>query len=186
MRAQPFATCTPSPHPSVPRTSVHAAGCQKWGSEGWREVLKVSRGVRFGWAGAWRKSSVLLTRPGACPPLSSRTNPGPCSRHSGLTSGLEHDRPGRPQSVVTNRGLWPQFLYLVKVKVLPAQLCPTPFNPTDCIARQAPLSLGILQARILEWVAIPFSRGSSPPRDQSRVFCTAGRFFTFWAPREAP
>ena len=37
---------------------------------------------------------------------------------------------------------------------------------------------GILQARILEWVAIPFSRGSSRPRDQTRVCCIAGRLFT--------
>ena len=37
---------------------------------------------------------------------------------------------------------------------------------------------GILQARILEWVAIPFSSGSSQPRDQTRVSCLAGRFFT--------
>ena len=39
---------------------------------------------------------------------------------------------------------------------------------------------GILQARILEWVAIPFSRGSSWPRDWTRVSCIAGRFFTIW------
>ena len=37
---------------------------------------------------------------------------------------------------------------------------------------------GILQARTLEWVVIPFSRGSSQPRDQTRVSCIAGRFFT--------
>ena len=37
---------------------------------------------------------------------------------------------------------------------------------------------GVLQARILEWVAIPFSRRSSPPRDQTQVSCIAGRFFT--------
>ena len=43
---------------------------------------------------------------------------------------------------------------------------------------------GILQARILEWVAIPFSRGSSWPRDQTRVSCIAGRFFTVWTTRE--
>ena len=43
---------------------------------------------------------------------------------------------------------------------------------------------GILQA-ILEWVAVPFSRGSSWPRDQTWVFCIAGRFFTVWATREA-
>ena len=45
-------------------------------------------------------------------------------------------------------------------------------------ARQAPLSMGILQARILEWVAMPSSRGSSHPRDQTQVSCTAGKFFT--------
>ena len=45
---------------------------------------------------------------------------------------------------------------------------------------------GILQARILGWVAISFSRGLSWPRIQTRVSHTAGRFFTFWATREAP
>ena len=46
------------------------------------------------------------------------------------------------------------------------------------VARQAPLSMGILQARILEWVAMPFSSGSSPPRNQTGVSCIAGGFFT--------
>ena len=46
------------------------------------------------------------------------------------------------------------------------------------IACQAPLSMGILQARILEWVARPSSRGSSRPRDQTQVSCIAVRFFT--------
>ena len=49
----------------------------------------------------------------------------------------------------------------------------------------APLSMGLLQARILEWVAIFFSRGSSQPRDQTWVSCIAGRFFTNWAMKEA-
>ena len=44
--------------------------------------------------------------------------------------------------------------------------------------------LGILQVRILEWVAIPLARGSSQTRDQTLVSHTAGRFFTVWAPRE--
>ena len=44
---------------------------------------------------------------------------------------------------------------------------------------------GILEARILEWVAFPFSRVSSQPRDQNQVSCIAGRFFTSWATREA-
>ena len=42
----------------------------------------------------------------------------------------------------------------------------------------------ILQARILKWVAIPFSRGSSPPRDGAWVSCLAGRFFTIWLTRK--
>ena len=44
---------------------------------------------------------------------------------------------------------------------------------------------GILQARTLEWVAFPFSRGSSQPRHRTQVSPTAGRFFTSWATREA-
>ena len=44
----------------------------------------------------------------------------------------------------------------------------------------------ILQARILEWVAIPCSRVSSQPKDWIRVSCIAGRFFIIWATREAP
>ena len=44
---------------------------------------------------------------------------------------------------------------------------------------------GILQARILEWVAYPFSRGSPQPRDLTQVSRIAGRFFTSWATREA-
>ena len=44
---------------------------------------------------------------------------------------------------------------------------------------------GILQARLLEWVAIPFSRGSLQPWDRTQVSCIAGRFFTVLAIREA-
>ena len=46
------------------------------------------------------------------------------------------------------------------------------------VPRQTPLVYGISQARILAWVAISFSRGSSPPRDQTHVSCIAGGFFT--------
>ena len=61
----------------------------------------------------------------------------------------------------------------VKMKV--AQLCLTLCDPMDYTVH------GILQARILEWVAFPFSRGSSQPRDQTQVSCIAGRFFTAFA-----
>ena len=43
----------------------------------------------------------------------------------------------------------------------------------------------IFQDRILEWVAFPFSRAYSQPRDRTQVFCIAGGFFTSWATREA-
>ena len=72
----------------------------------------------------------------------------------------------------------------VKVKVLVAQLCPTPWDPMDCSPSGSSVH-GILQARILEWVAIPFSRGSSRPKGQTLVSWIAGRFFTIWATREA-
>ena len=69
-------------------------------------------------------------------------------------------------------------------RMLVAQLCPILCNSMD----YSPLGSsvhGILQARILEWVTISFSRGSSQLRDQTQ-FCIAGRFFTIWAFREAP
>ena len=53
-----------------------------------------------------------------------------------------------------------------------AQLCLTLCDPMDCIVH------GILQARILEWIAFPFSRRSSQPRDQTQVSRIADRFFT--------
>ena len=59
----------------------------------------------------------------------------------------------------------------------PVWLFVTPWT----IAYQAPLSMGILQAWILEWVAVPSSRGSSQASDQTQVSSTAGIFFTIWA-----
>ena len=53
-------------------------------------------------------------------------------------------------------------------------------DPTDCSPPGSSVH-GILQARTLEWVVVPFSWGSSQPRDQSRVSCTAGRRFAFFA-----
>ena len=64
-----------------------------------------------------------------------------------------------------------------KVKV--AQSCPTLCDPMDYTV------LGILQATILEWVAFPFSMGSSQPTDRTQVSWIAGGFLTSWATREA-
>ena len=57
-------------------------------------------------------------------------------------------------------------------------------NPMDCSAPGSSVH-GIFQARILEWVAISFSRGSSWPRDQTQVSYLAGRFFNIWSTRES-
>ena len=67
-------------------------------------------------------------------------------------------------------------LYL---KVQVTQLCPTLCDPMDYTVH------GILQARILEWVAFPFSRGLSQFRDQTQVSHIAERLFTSWTTREA-
>ena len=68
-------------------------------------------------------------------------------------------------------------LWFIEVKV--TQSYPTVCDPMDYTVH------GILQARILEQVAFPFSRGSSQPRDPTQVSCIAGGFFTNWAIREA-
>ena len=60
------------------------------------------------------------------------------------------------------------------------QLCPTLCNPMDCSLPDSSVH-GIFQARVLEWIAISSSRGSSQPRDQTQVSHIAGRFFTIWA-----
>ena len=75
--------------------------------------------------------------------------------------------------------LWHESVKNSYVKVKVAQLCPTLCNPIDYTVH------GILQVRILEWVAFSFSRGSSQLRDHTRVSCIAGGFFTNWAIREA-
>ena len=78
--------------------------------------------------------------------------------------------------------IWYDWFLPNKVKVLVPQSCPTLCNLGPSVHR-------ILQARILEWVAMPFSRGSSWPRDLSQVSRIASRFFfffTIWATWETP
>ena len=64
------------------------------------------------------------------------------------------------------------------------QSCPTFSDPVDCSLPSSSVH-GILQARILEWVAISFSRGSSWPRDRTWVSHIGGRCFNLWATSEA-
>ena len=69
---------------------------------------------------------------------------------------------------------------VVKVAQLWLTLC----NPIDCSLPGSSVH-GILQTRMLKWVAMPFSGGSSQPRDRTLVSCIAGRFFTVQVTREA-
>ena len=79
--------------------------------------------------------------------------------------------------VTVSRGFRWQRGQWVGVKVLVAQLCPTLCDLMDCSPPGSSVH-AILQARILEWVVISFSRKSSRPRDRTQVFRIAGRFFT--------
>ena len=79
---------------------------------------------------------------------------------------------------------FPVLHYLLCVCVVVAQSCLSPCNPMDCSLPGFSVR-GIFQARILQWVAISFSRGSSWPRDQTQASSIADRLFTIWATREA-
>ena len=76
------------------------------------------------------------------------------------------------------------YTYNEVEEVLVAQSCLTLYDTMDCSPQGSSLH-GILQARILEWVVISFSRGFSQPRDGTWVFHIAGRLFTIWTTREA-
>ena len=69
------------------------------------------------------------------------------------------------------------------VCVCVAQLRPTPCDPVDCSLPGSSIH-GILQARTLEWITIPFTWVSSQPRNRTWVSWIAGNFFTIWAIRE--
>ena len=76
-----------------------------------------------------------------------------------------------------------QSLFHLGTKSKVTQSCPTLCNPMDSSQPGSSVH-GIFQVRILEWVATSFSRGSSQPRNQIRVFHIVGRPFTIWATRE--
>ena len=72
-----------------------------------------------------------------------------------------------------------------KEKKVKSLSCVPLFATPWTVAYQAPLSMGFFQSRVLEWVAISFSRGSFQPRDRTQVSLIVGRSFTVWATREA-
>ena len=77
-----------------------------------------------------------------------------------------------------------QLFNMLSFSVLVTQSCPALCDPMD-YSPPGSSDHGILQARLLEWVVLPFSRGSSPPRDTTRVSPVVGGFFTIWATGEA-
>ena len=76
------------------------------------------------------------------------------------------------------------FVYLYMAIYLSARSSPTLCDPVDCIPPGSSVH-GILQARILDWVAMPSSRASLWHRNWTQVFFIGGRFFTLWATKEA-
>ena len=93
--------------------------------------------------------------------------------------------PAEPHSSLNSWSYMINWSYMMSIWLLSvqftsvAQSCPTLCDPMDYAFH------GILQARILEWVAFSFCRESSQPRDWTQVSHIAGRFFTHWATREA-
>ena len=79
---------------------------------------------------------------------------------------------------------WSLLFTMLCVCAKSLQSCTTLCSTMDCSLPCSSVH-GILQVRILEWVAMPSSRGSSQSRDGTQVSCIAGVFFTIWATREA-
>ena len=104
-----------------------------------------------------------------------------------LKTALNHmASKGCPPHTYTLSSLQPSLLnHYPILKMLAAQLCLTLCDSMDCSPPAFSVQ-GILQARIVEWVAILFSRVSCQSSDRTQVSCIAGRFFTIWATREAP
>ena len=112
-----------------------------------------------------------------CPPPGALPDPGikPTSLISPALAG---------RLLTTSATLSISVYMFMKVNVLVPQSCLTLCDSMDCNLLGSSVH-GILPAKILDRVAISFSEGSSHPKDQTRISCIAGRFFTIWATREA-
>ena len=126
----------------------------------WTVAHQASLSMDFSRQEYW--SGLSFLSPGDLP------DPGIKPRPPALQAdSLPSESPGKPS-------------WCLKVKVLVPQSCPTLCDPMDCSPPGFSIH-GIFQAWVLEWVAISFSRGSSRPRDWTRVSCIAGRHSNIWA-----
>ena len=121
---------------------------------------------------------VTVSRVSSPPGHSGRRKTPAISSHQ--TAATPYGEPQGTSGCEKHRTLAPDSLK-VKVKSLSRVWLS---SPMDCILPGSSVH-GIFQARVLEWVAVSFSRGSSQHRDQTQVSCNTGGFFTIWATREA-
>ena len=159
---------------SLPVSSVHGILQQEyWSVLPWfppGDLLNV--GIEP-WSPALQADSLLSEPPGK-PVIIHQM----LINYSCQNTEFESERPASYKyqfaSIIKDRCIW---INAMTLKVLAAQSCLTLCDSMDC---NPPGSLvhGILQARILEWISIPFSRGSSWPKDQTLVSCITGVFFT--------
>ena len=100
-----------------------------------------------------------------------------------LSNSKNCSEEGRGRARIWYIGVLQQRAGSLNIESEVAQSCLTLCDPIDYSLPSSSVH-GILQARIVEWVAFPFSRGSSWPRDWSRVYCIARRFFIVWVTRK--
>ena len=189
-----FLLLSQDPHTFFPHEAAHAVP-SPWSSLSFSSALFVFRvPAPSGFSAAVTHSSVFLRQ------LQDREESSPkCVPHTPMVSLVTVSRPGweagcADHHCLTSPKYWKPYWTFVGWRGLVcvllcmivllmgasslnhAQLFVTP----STTARQAPVSVGILQARIREWVAMPSSRGSFQPRDRTQVSRIAGGFFTVW------
>ena len=114
----------------------------------------------------------------------SQDQPGSVSRQSLCSQQMLFSHPLTPCYIILMFQDQINWGSIVSVSAESLQSCRTFCSPLKCSPPRSSVH-GILQARILEWVAISFSQGSSRPRDWTQIPHFAGRRFNLWATREA-
>ena len=152
-------------------------------------LIKNLQGFPDCWVG--KESACNAGVPGSIPSLGR--SPGEGKGYPLQYSGLENSMDCMVHRVAKSHTRLSDFHFHFKESTLKSLLesCLVtkssliPCDPIDCSPPSCSVH-GISQVRILEWVAIPFSRGSSTPWDQTRVSCIVNGLFTVWATKEAP